>query len=107
MCIGLDRDEYLGRRHNTVLIFGGFRRSDENTEITRGFKVIDIDESVLTFRISGHLLKGDFFYYNQFTVDRSGRKLTALGIDHIHFIDLKDLKSTGIKENDGDYPQSV
>ena len=52
------------------------------------------------------MLKGDFFYYNQFTIDRSGRKLTALGIDHIHFIDLKDIKSKGIKENDGDYPQS-
>jgi hypothetical protein len=49
-------------------------------------------------------MRGDFFYYNQYTVDRFNKRLVALGIEHIHYINVKDLKAVSIKEFDGDHP---
>jgi hypothetical protein len=52
----------------------------------------------------GKLKKGDFFYFNHYTVDRWGKQLVALGKEHIHFIDLQTYSCLSIREGDGDYP---
>lgn len=54
MCIGLDTDE-MNRRHSMqVLIFGGFRGMDEDTEKNKAFKLVDIMRNVVYFPESKH-----------------------------------------------------
>lgn len=54
MCIGLNSDE-MNRRHSLqVLIFGGFRGMDEETEKTKEFKLVDVRKNVICYPESKH-----------------------------------------------------
>jgi hypothetical protein len=102
MCIGLDINYF--RHTNQVVLFGGFSDLNEDLEQSKDFRAIDITNNCEIKKEMGKLKKGDFFYFNHYTVDRWGKQLVALGKEHIHFIDLQTYSCLSIREGDGDYP---
>ncbi len=88
-----------------VVIFGGFRGQETvETKYLSEFMTVDLDKKIWSIKKKG-LKRGDMFYYNQRSCSRIGRPTIAvLGKEHVHFIDTNDFASTGIHEDDGDFP---
>ena len=91
-------------RCDSILILGGVQEDFDN--YLKRFQLVDLKALKVT-ELRGQrqeLLDQDFFYFNQFSLSRDGTRMKALGLEHIHEIDLISLRAISLAKGDGDYP---
>ena len=81
---------------------GGFRAGKDEDEAVDEMYQLDLRTNMLELR--ENLLLPDFFYCNQFSVDRQGERICAIGKSHVHYVSLDSIRPTRLIENYGDCP---
>lgn len=86
----------------TILLCGGFREGKDEDESVDEMYQLNMRTNTLELR--ENLLLPDFFYCNQFSLDRLRERICAIGKSHVHYLSLESIRATRVIEHYGDCP---